>query len=111
MRFLNLKILITFLLISHTSHSFFAKDFKYKKKEVDALNAQIIRIDKNMDGYVQRSEYATLKAEGTIYGTAPNYSEVSTNGRVDYCQLVTRLGTDHFWRTRTIKDKKGVGDK
>ena len=61
-----------------------------------------------MDGYVQTYAHATLKEAGTVDGTAPNYSEVTKNGRVDYCQLVTKLGTDHFWRTRTIK---GVGDK
>ena len=70
---------------------------KYKRKETDALNSQIIRIDKNMDGFIQASEYEKLKAEGTIYGTAPNFSEVSRNGRADYCELVTNIGL-HYAR-------------
>jgi len=41
--FSSLKVLITFLLVSHTSHSFFAQDLKYMKKETDALNARIIK--------------------------------------------------------------------
>ena len=70
---------------------------KYKQKEVDALNSQIIRIDRNMDGFIQASEYEKLKAEGTIYGAAPNFSEVSRNGRADYCELETNIGL-HYVR-------------
>jgi hypothetical protein len=64
---------------------------KYKRKETDALNSQIIRIDRNMDGFIQASEYEKLKAEGTVYGAAPNFSEVSRNGRADYCELETNI--------------------
>ena len=100
MRLLNLRLLITILLVSHTSHSFFAQDLKYKKKEAGALNVQTIRIDRNMDGYVKKSEYAILKAEGTIYGAVPDFSEVAKNGRADYCGLDTRLGMEHSRRTK-----------
>ena len=68
---------------------------KYKRKEAHALNSQIIRVDRNMDGFIQASEYEKLKAEGTIYGAAPNFSEVSRNGRADYCELATQIGLHH----------------
>lgn len=68
---------------------------KYKRKEAHALNSQIIRFDSNMDGFIQASEYEKLKAEGTIYGAAPNFSEVSRNGRADYCELATNIGQHH----------------
>jgi hypothetical protein len=74
---------------------------KYKRKETDALNSQIIRIDGNMDGFIQASEYEKLKTEGTIYGAAPNFSEVSRNGRADYCELETSIEL-HY--ARNLKD-------
>lgn len=79
---------------------------KYKRKEADALNSQIIRIDRNMDGFIQASEYEKLKAEGTIYGAAPNFSEVSRNGRADYCELATNIGLHYV---RNLEDRKSRG--
>jgi Ca2+-binding EF-hand superfamily protein len=68
-----------------------ASDTGYKSEHADALNAQVIKIDQNMDGYLQASEYAELMAEGTVYGRPPDFSEVARSGRIDYCQLSTRL--------------------
>ena len=70
-------------------------DRGYKREEVDALNAQVIRMDRNMDGFLQASEYGGLMAEGTVYGPPPNFSEVARNGRIDYCELSTSLGLHH----------------
>lgn len=70
-------------------------DQGYRREDADAINAQIIEIDRNMDGFIQASEYEELMAEGTIYGQPPNFSEVARSGRIDYCQLSTSLALHH----------------
>jgi hypothetical protein len=70
-------------------------DSGYKREDVDALNAQIIKIDRNMDGFLQASEYGELMAEGTVYGRPPNFTDVTKSGRIDYCQLSTGLALHH----------------
>ena len=81
-----------------------ASDRGYKREEVDALNAQVIRMDRNMDGFLQASEYGGLMAEGTVYGPPPNFSEVARNGRIDYCELSTSLGLHHARRNFSGRD-------
>jgi hypothetical protein len=83
-------------------------DQGYRHEQVDALTAQIIEKDRNMDGFLQASEYGELMAEGTVYGPAPDFPVVARGGRIDYCQLTTRLamhhGRQYFSQRDTNKD-------
>jgi len=77
---------------------------EYRHEEINVLNAQIIRLDSNMDGFLQASEYANLVTEGSVYGALPEFSEVSENDRIDYCRLTTKLGTHHALRNFVAHD-------
>lgn len=79
-------------------------DQGYWYKKVDVLNAQIMRLDRNMDGFLQASEYGKLMVEGSVYGTLPNFSEISSNDRIDYCQLTTSIATHHARINFAVRD-------
>ncbi|MDH3979833.1 MAG: hypothetical protein OEU91_04890 [Gammaproteobacteria bacterium] len=79
-------------------------DSGYKSEEVDALIAQVVNIDRNMDGFLQASEYGELVAEGTVYGLPPDFSEVASDGSIDYCQLSTSLAMHQSRRDFAARD-------
>jgi len=67
-------------------------DREYTLKHYNALEAQVIYSDKNMDGYIQASEYVNLVTKGTFYESKPKFSEITKREKLDYCQLGTNMG-------------------
>ena len=67
-------------------------DREYTLKHYNALEAQVIYSDKNMDGYIQASEYENLVTKGTFYESKPKFSELTKRKKLDYCELRTNMG-------------------
>ena len=78
-----------------TMAEFFVRPFpdrEYTLKNYKALEAQVIYSDKNMDGYIQASEYENLVTKGTFYESKPEFSELIKRKKLDYCELSTHMG-------------------
>ena len=79
-------------------------DREYTLKHYNALEAQVIYSDKNMDGYIQASEYENLVTKGTFYESKPEFSEITNREKLDYCLLSTNMGQTLARNNFTLRD-------
>ena len=79
-------------------------DREYTLKHYNALEAQVIYSDKNMDGYIQASEYENLVTKGTFYESKPKFSELTKRKKLDYCELSTNMGQKLARNNFTLRD-------